>query len=450
MGYGCVVCPSDSKVLVLVQELRGTRMLLIICLHVDDLLMAHSHEEIRTSFMRDNPFKIKDLGRARRIVGGDIDQNIIAGTVKLSLRTYLETVAHRFALTEVRHATTPTTQKLVADCKRVDDTPGLPSRAEVDEVSEFFMQGAGTALFITSFARPEGAHHARYCTTRFTCCGFAHRAFLIHLLSYFVNTKELGLNYLKGDNFNATGVYCPADDPRDARVHGIGDASYVLPRGVGGSCVMMCGAAVAWRVGVHRAPSISPGEDEFYALTNTITETVTVRQLVEEFGHVFPRVQHVFVFSDASAARAIAEDANTTACTRFIHRRWHFATFYSDEGVIRIMPIRGSHNPANIFTKFTFGVLFLRERDHNYLWPRHLGPARSLRKPQRYTHGPSNTVLLRGRKQHKFARRNIHVHGPSNTAFAAGPECRKQHTTCRNSYLHKRNSTNLRFARCFV
>ena len=121
---------------------------------------------------------------------------------------------------------------------------------------------------------------------------------------------------------------------------------------------------MAWRVGVHRAPSISPGEDEFYALTNKITETVTVRQLVEEFGHVFPRVQHVFVFSDASAARAIAEDANTTACTRFIHRRWHFATFYSDEGVIRIMPIRGSRNPANIFTKFTFGVLFLRERDY--------------------------------------------------------------------------------------
>jgi len=362
VGYGCAVCPSDSKVLVLVREVNGTQMLLIICLHVDDLLMAHSHEAIRTAFMSDCPYKIKDLGRARRIVGGDIDQDLIAGTVKLSLRTYLATVAHRFALTEVRHAVTPTTQKLVAECKRVDDTPGLPSRAEIDEVSEFFMQGSGVALFVASFARPEAAHHARYCTTRFLSCGFAHRAFLIHLLSYYVNTKELGLNYLQGESFNATGVYCPADDPRDARLHGIGDASYVLPRGVGGSCVMMCGAAVAWRVGVHRAPSISPGEDEFYALTNTITETVTIRQLIEEFGHVFPSA--TFVFSDASTARALAQDANTTARTRFIHRRWFFANFYTDEGVVQIMPIRGGRNPANVLTKFTFGVLFFRERDY--------------------------------------------------------------------------------------
>ncbi len=36
---------------------------------------------------------------------------------------------------------------------------------------------------------------------------------------------------------------------------------------------MVHSATVMWRVNVHRAPSISPGEAEFYALTNTITQT---------------------------------------------------------------------------------------------------------------------------------------------------------------------------------
>ena len=46
------------------------------------------------------------------------------------------------------------------------------------------------------------------------------------------------------------------------------------------------------------------------------------------------------------------------------HRRWHFAKFYEQDGVIKIMPIRGSRNPANALTKFTFGALYIKERKY--------------------------------------------------------------------------------------
>ena len=97
---------------------------------------------------------------------------------------------------------------------------------------------------------------------------------------------------------------------------------------------------------MHRAPSISPGEAEFYALTNTITETVTIRQLIEELGVVFASATQVF--SDSRTARTLAEHGATTHRTRFIHRRWHFAKFYEQDGVIKISPIRGAVNPANV------------------------------------------------------------------------------------------------------
>ena len=107
---------------------------------------------------------------------------------------------------------------------------------------------------------------------------------------------------------------------------------------------------------------ISPGEAEFYALTNTVTETVTIRQLIEELGVVFASATQVF--SDSRTARTLAEHGATTHRTRFIHRRWHFAKFYEQDGVIKISPIRGAVNPANVLTKFTFGSVFIKERKY--------------------------------------------------------------------------------------
>ena len=38
------------------------------------------------------------------------------------------------------------------------------------------------------------------------------------------------------------------------------------------------------------------------------------------------------------------------------------AKFYEQDGVIKISPIRGAVNPANVLTKFTFGSVFIKER----------------------------------------------------------------------------------------
>ena len=251
-------------------------MMLIVGLHVDDLLMGHSHPEIRATFLAECPYKVKDLGAARRIVGGDVQQDVIAGTVCFSLDTYLRQVARRFEITESARAHTATTQALVTACRELDDAPGGVPDAELQEVMPSYQPMAGVALFVTTLVRVEAAFPAHYGTTRLDRCGEPHLRFICHLLAYFVDTKSLGLNYVRSDTFNATGVYMPGSDAgRDARLHGVGDAAYVLPRSVGASVVMMGGAGVMWRVTVQRQLSISPGEAEFYALTNTITETVT-------------------------------------------------------------------------------------------------------------------------------------------------------------------------------
>ena len=122
-------------------------------------------------------------------------------------------------------------------------------------------------------------------------------------------------------------------------------------RGYGKGCGKGCGACT---------PAIPPGEAEFYGLTTTVSETVTVRQFFEELGYVFPSATHVFC--DSRTARALAEHGASSARTRFIHRRYHFTRFYVYGGVVHIASVRGNKNPANGLTKFTFGDMFRRER----------------------------------------------------------------------------------------
>jgi hypothetical protein len=118
--------------------------------------------------------------------------------------------------------------------------------------------------------------------------------------------------------------------------------------------------AVLWRVIIQRSPAISPAEAEFYGLSTTVAETIHIRQLLEELGHIFASATQVFC--DSRAARLLANHGASSSRTRHIHRRWHFTRFHVEDGDVWIAELRGSRNPANALTKFTFGQMFIRER----------------------------------------------------------------------------------------
>ena len=162
VSYGAVACYSDPKVFVLVRdfEIAGTltRAVLIITLHVDDLLMAHSHVQLREQFMRDNPYKIKDLGAVSNIIGADIRQNISEGFVKFSLSTYIQSSARRFDISDVG-CDMPASEKLVAACREpVDDR-------EFEDCAVIFLKMAGILNFIATFVRAELIYVAHFLTT---------------------------------------------------------------------------------------------------------------------------------------------------------------------------------------------------------------------------------------------------------------------------------------------
>jgi hypothetical protein len=359
VSYGAVACYSDPKVFVLVRdfEIAGTltRAVLIITLHVDDLLMAHSHVQLREQFMRDNPYKIKDLGAVSNIIGADIRQDLAEGFVKFSLSTYIQSSGRRFDISDAG-CDMPASEKLIAACREpVDDR-------EFEECSVIFLKMAGILNFIATFVRAELIYVAHFLTTYTHRCGHAHVALVRRALGYCLRTHDLGITYRRSDSFHAVGVFIPSADSLDARLHAVVDSDFALNRSRSGMAVMLGGAGVLWRVVMHRSPSISPAESEFYGLSTGVCETLHVRQLMEELGHVFTSATQIFC--DSRAARFMATYGASTKGTRHIHRRWHFTKFYTDAGELYICAIKGVNNPVNCMTKLVVGVEFRTSRTY--------------------------------------------------------------------------------------
>jgi hypothetical protein len=359
VSYGAVACYSDPKVFVLVRDFdiagTSTRAVLIITLHVDDLLMAHSHIQLRDQFMRDNPYKIKDLGAVSSIIGADIHQNLVEGFVKFSLSTYIQSSARRFDITAAG-CDMPASEKLIAACREpVDDR-------EFEECALIFLKMAGVLNFIATFVRAELIYVAHFLTTYTHRCGHAHVALVRRALGYCLRTHDLCLTYRRSDSFHAVGVFIPSSTSLDARLHSVVDSDFAPNRSRSGMAVMLGGAAVLWRVVMHRSPSISPAESEFYGLSTGVCETLHVRQLMEELGHVFTTATQIFC--DSRAARFMATYGASSKGTRHIHRRWHFTKFHTDAGEIYICAIKGVNNPVNCMTKLVVGIEFRTSRTY--------------------------------------------------------------------------------------
>ena len=359
ISYGATACYSDVKVFVLVRDVlvagENVRALLIITLHVDDLLMAHSHVELREKFMQDNPYRIKDLGAVTSIIGADIRQNIIDGLVKISLSTYIQSAVRRFDITDAG-CDMPASEKLIVACREpVGDR-------ELEECSTIFLKMTGILNFIATFVRAELIYVAHFLTTYTHRCGHAHVALVRRALGYCLRTHDLCLTYRRSASFHAVGVFIPSSDSLDARLHSVVDSDFAINRSRSGMTVMLGGAGVLWRVVMHRSPSISPAESEFYGLSTGVCETLHVRQLMEELGHVFTSATQVFC--DSRAARFMATYGASSKGTRHIHRRWHFTKFHTDAGELYICAIKGVNNPVNCMTKLVVGVEFRTSRTY--------------------------------------------------------------------------------------
>ena len=102
LEFGFTRCHADRQLYVWVVSEGPSTGILIVCLWVDDVIIASSNGDMRQQFVvfMHERFQFKDLGSLRRALGCDIYQDLSAGTVTFALTGYIRDAARRLGMTE--------------------------------------------------------------------------------------------------------------------------------------------------------------------------------------------------------------------------------------------------------------------------------------------------------------------------------------------------------------
>ena len=120
---------------------------------------------------------------------------------------------------------------------------------------------------------------------------------------------------------------------------------------------------VGWRVMLQTAVATSSCFAEYTACHDVCREVFALRQVYAEAG--WPLGGATSVFCDNKAAVAIGESASGTIRTkgsRYVDIRYHYARWCSGAGHVSFRWVKGSDNPADLFTKPLGVEVFQRHR----------------------------------------------------------------------------------------
>ena len=106
--------------------------------------------------------------------------------------------------------------------------------------------------------------------------------------------------------------------------------------------------------------SLSSGESEWYALVKGSAAGLGLQSLLRDWGIELP----LEVLSDSSAARGFAQRQGLGRM-RHIQTRYMWIQERVKEGHLKVLPVRGTNNAADILTKAVAGTL--REKHLEFL-----------------------------------------------------------------------------------
>ena len=301
---------------------------IIVSTHVDDMA-GYGSTEALSAFEKafETEVELEKLGKPTKLLGMELEWGPQNKWVKLTQRDSIEKLITEHNLTTPRHSIP------------VNPEGYEPGGEPLSELVKY-QSLVGSLLYINRMTRPDISVHVNLLGRRTSNPGVHNMQTALQVGQYLASTKNEGLLITISQKEN-----------REALIDIFADASYggENSRSQSGSLVTLYGTPIMWSSRRQDVVSMSITEAEYIACSEAAKDSQWIRQLLLELGKgkgIIPTLH-----TDNEAALKLTKTQTFHRRTRHIEHRFHYIRELVDQGIIRIIGIKGKDNPADPLTK---------------------------------------------------------------------------------------------------
>ncbi|XP_072950413.1 uncharacterized protein [Typha angustifolia] len=304
----------------------GTNFIALL-VYVDDIIITGSNPQAITSLKEflNTHFKFKDLGKLKYFLGLEIARS--AKGIFLSQRHYTLQLLEDTSFLASKPATLPMDPKL-----KLSSFEG-----DLLEDASLYRRLVGKLLYLT-ISRPDITFVVHKLSQFVSKPRQQHLVAIHHLLRYLKATPGQGLLFSPSSSFQLR-AFSDADwgSCLDSR------------KSITGFCIFLGDSLVSWKTKKQTTLSRSFAEAEYRALASRTSELIWLHQLLQDFQ--ITSSTPTLLFCDNQAAIHIASNPIFHERTKHIEIDCHFVRDKLSEGFLKLLPIRTTHQLADVFTK---------------------------------------------------------------------------------------------------
>jgi hypothetical protein len=321
-------CFTRSSIEPCMYYILTSKRIVIILVHVDDYLIASNDQKYVKNFVQafQDKFGVNVLGKLAHFLQIAIETS--KDTITLSQQRFIEELAERYHLNEIKDVHTP-----------MDPTIKLLKEPELTEIHPY-RNLLGSLMWLSRGTRPDIAFSVAYLSQFAISYSSEHFKALKRVLKYVITTKDKKLTFVR------------ATPQPKIIVHSYTDSDWATDivdrKSYSGSTVFVNGNLISWQSKKQKTVSTSSCEAEYVATSETVKCVLHLYYLLSEAFSVHTPVP---VYLDNTGAAYLASNPVNNQRSKHIDIRVHHVRDWVKKKLIKIVKVPTADNTADLFTK---------------------------------------------------------------------------------------------------
>ena len=336
--------PTDADKCVYTMIDKSGQVIATLCVHTDDSLIG-AEQPLLDSLVDQmmSMFEMTNQGVPDYMLGIGIDFDQQGGTLRLSQRTYVESMLEQFNMVNCKPVRSPA----AVDRLTAPTEPATPEETEAMRKIPY-RNLVGALMYAMVATRPD-ITFAVIQIARFNDRPTNdHWTAAKRVLRYLKGTKDYGITFTRNAQFDVEG-YSDADYAGDLDSR----------RSTTGYVFTIMGTPVSWRSKLQRVVALSSCESELIAIVDAGKEALWMRKALRAYK--FPCDSPLMIHEDNQGTIAVATNARGMSDrTKHVATRYFAVRDWIDSGEICVEYIPTGEQLADIFTKGLHVTIFLK------------------------------------------------------------------------------------------